>query len=155
MSGRTSRVSHVRSKRPIHVQVMNATPQHSELQAFLAETLSRGSSDLLCRLLLGVCGKMKRELIGDVADLLTAVLQETFVQEIDAQFMTALRQDCFLLGDPARKAALSVFHRCAQRQVSGSVLASFLEAVWDLHQVEDADALPGSESVARLVIQYA
>jgi hypothetical protein len=155
-SRRASGVSHAPvSNRPIHVQVMNATPQHSELQAFLAETLSRGSSDLLCRLLLGVCGKMKRELIGDVADLLTAVLQETFVQEIDAQFMTALRQDCFLLGDPARKAALSVFHRCAQRQVDGSVLASFLEAMWDLHQVEDADALPGSESVARLVIQYA
>jgi hypothetical protein len=97
---------------------------------------------------------MKRELIGDVADLLTAILQETFVQEIDAQFMAALWQDYFLLGDPARKTVLTMFHRCAKREVNSSILASFLETVWELHQVEDTDALPNSESVAKLILQF-
>lgn len=133
---------------------MRASPQQNELQVFLSETLSRGSSDILCRLLLGICGKMKRELIGDAADLLTAILQEAFVQEIDAQLMTALRQDCFLLGDPTRFTVLSVLHRCAQREVNSAVLASLFESIWDLHQVEDSDALPSSESVARLIQQF-
>jgi hypothetical protein len=135
-------------------QVVKATPQQSELQTFVSETLSRGSSDILSRLLLGVCGKMKRDLIGDAADLLTVILQETYVQEIDAQLMAALCQDFFLLGDPARKTVLTVFHRCATREVHSAALASFLDTIWELHQVEDTDALPGSESVAKLIVQF-
>jgi len=137
--------------------MMNGTKLLSDQQqlcTFLSKSTSRTRSDVIQRLLLGSCGKMNRSLIGEGAELLVTILQGADVNDSESAIISALNREVFFLGDSAMDMALSIFRRAARRLVQSKDLAIFLEDVWDLHQVENADALPGSEAVARFLRKH-
>jgi hypothetical protein len=86
---------------------------------------------------------------------LTSLL--TFLPAADAEshVIAALHHDYFLLGDQAKNLTLRVLARSSQRQLSSADLSRFLSDVWELHQVEDAEALPYSDLVMRFFRLYA
>jgi len=129
-------------------------PNYDELCAFLSDAISRSRLTIIRSLLLGCCGKMNRGLIGDAAELFVAILQVSSIKDAEANIVSALHQDFFLLGDPARNASLAVFGRSTDRTAKSTELASFLEELWELHQVEDAGALPSSDAVAGFLRKY-
>jgi hypothetical protein len=106
---------------------------------------------------MGSCGKYEYKVIADAADLLALLLRTTSTSETEAYLVASLRQDHFLLGDRARNVALGILIRSSTVQhnpLTSSDLALFLKDVWQLHQIEDTDALPGSDEVARFLLKY-
>ena len=140
------------------IQIKHNSSVHANLRSFVSESLSRIRSDTMGRLLLGMCGKFEYKTIGKAADLLVSLLRTAPSSETGAQLVASLRQEYFLLGDPARNLALSILTRCgnsqSQSQVQSSHLTNFLQDVWRLHQVEDTDSLPLSDEVARFLRKY-
>ena len=107
--------------------------------------------------MLGSCGKYEYEVIADVAELLTLLLRTTSTTETEAYLVSSLRHDHFLLGERARNVALGILMRSGAMQhnpLNISSLALFLQDVWQLHQIENTDALPGSDEVARFLFKY-
>jgi len=132
---------------------------YPNLRSFVSESLSRIRGDTISRLVLGTCGKFEYTVIGMVADLFVALIRTTpLSSETEAHLTASLRQEDFLLGDPAKILTLSILSRCGSTQnnnpLRSSDLATFLEDVWQLHQVEDTDALPLSDEVARFLRKY-
>jgi len=97
---------------------------------------------------------MDRCLILDTAELLTAILQGSAGKNAEGDIVSALHQDSFLLGDQARNTTLSVLGRCAERLMTSTDLTCFLHEFWELHQAEDVDALPNSDSLAQFLRRY-
>lgn len=107
--------------------------------------------------MLGVCGRYEYGLISCAAELLFLLLQSAPPSETEAQLVASLRQTHFLLGDRARYVALALMLRVAASPGSPSplsVLTAFFQDVWQLHQIEDTDALPTSDEVARFTIKF-
>jgi hypothetical protein len=96
-------------------------------------------------------------MIADVAELLTLLLRHASTSEAETCLAASLRQDYFLLGDRARNVALGILIRSGSVEhnpLSSLDLAIFLKDVWQLHQIEDADALPGSDDVDRFIEKF-
>jgi len=138
-------------------QAKQSSSHHADLQTFVSESLSRIRADAISRLILGSCGKYDFMLIEDVAELLSLLLRTTSVSEAEPHLVSSLREDHFLLGDPAKNVALTVLTRSGAVElnpISPSDLAVFLQEVWKLHRVEDTDALPASDEVARFLQRF-
>ena len=110
-------------------------------------------------LLRGSCGKFEYTVIPDVANLFVALLRTASPNESEALLTNCLRQlDDFLLGDAAKKVSLSVLSRLSSDNQENPLcvcdLEKFLQDVWQLHRVEDTDALPLSDAVARFLEEY-
>lgn len=139
------------------LQAQHYFSRHASVQSYVSESLCKIRADAIGRLVLGSCGKYEHKVLADVAELLTLLLRTSSTRETEAYLVASLRQDHFLLGDRARNVALGILIRSGvvqQNALSSSDLALFLEDVWQLHQSEDTDALPGSDEVARFVLRY-
>lgn len=107
--------------------------------------------------MLGSCGKYEYKTLADVAELLSLLLRTTSTSENEAYLVASLRQDHFLLGERARNVVLGILTRSGAVQhnpLTSSDLALFLKDIWQLHQIDDTDALPGSDEVARFLLKY-
>jgi len=138
-------------------QITQNSSTYTNVQSFVSECLSRSRADAMRHLVLGSCGKSEYTVIGDIAGLLVAFIRTAPPNEIEPQLVAALRQDDFLLGDPSKNVALSILSRCGINQTNPLCpcdLETFLQDVWRLHQVEDTDALPLSDEVARFLQKY-
>jgi hypothetical protein len=93
-------------------------------------------------------------MLQGVAELLTATLNTIPPSELESHLVATLRQDYFLLGDPAKHTTLAFFQRCVQQRLAASDLNGFLDDLWEIHQVEDAESLPTSDVVARFILKY-
>lgn len=125
------------------------------LRSFISEEVARISGETMNLLVLGLCGKFNHDVIDSASLLLHDMLQAVPSTEIETRIVAAFRQDSFILGEPARAATLAVFSRCAQHQINARDLTIFLEQFWELHQVEDAEALPNSDTIIRFLRRYA
>ena len=101
------------------------------------------------RLLVGCCGSYSFSVTSEAAELIAALLQSSpsSAADLEAVIASALRQDCFLLGEQSRRVAIVVLSRCAQNQLNASDVRLFMEDLWRLYQVDDKDALPCSDVV--------
>ena len=134
---------------------MKQAESHDEaLRSFASESVSRIRAETVNRLLLGCCGKYENRLIGDAAGLLSSILRVPLSSDVQADIVAALQQDYFLLGDESKNVTLGVLRECSRNSMSLSDLTLFLGEVWGLHQVEDTEALPGSDAVARFIKKY-
>ena len=136
------------------------------MQAFVSECLARIRPDSLCCLVQGSCGQLEYAVLGEVANLFVALICTAPRIDMEPLLIAALRQDYFVLGDPAKNAALSILTRCCGgnniSQPSTTTTTSlisrdlecFLQDVWRLHRVEDTDALPLSDEVAWFLEKY-
>lgn len=107
------------------------------------------------RLLVGCCGSYSFSVTSEAAELIAALMQSSpSSADLEAVIASALRQDCFLLGEQSRRVAIVVLSRCAQNQLNASDVRLFMEDLWRLYQVDDKDALPYSDVVAGFVRKY-
>lgn len=127
---------------------------------------------LVSTLLVGCCGKIGTSTLLEIAaDLLDAVLQTydatTSSSPDQRQFdecrmilaQQGLSSEHFLLGDQAKEVVLNRLLQCCRIGGGGSggeklPLFELLQDIWRLHQVESADALENSESVAWFCRRY-
>jgi len=133
-----------------------ARTQNDDLRAFLLESSLRVRTEAVKRLLVGCCGSYSFSVTSEAAELIAALLQSSpsSAADLEAVIASALRQDCFLLGEQSRRVAIVVLSRCAQNQLNASDVRLFMEDLWRLYQVDDKDALPCSDVVAGFVRKY-
>jgi hypothetical protein len=126
------------------------------LQSFVIDALSRIQEDCVIRLIGLSCAKVEFNRLSDVADLLLVFLRTTKFSDIKGILISSFHQDYFLLGEAASDAGLITLLRWSEggNQVHHDECRTFLEAIWNLHQVEDTDSLPGSDRVALFVGMY-
>jgi hypothetical protein len=127
-----------------------------EMQAFVNQLLLRVRADVIHHLILGADGKYEYSILPDVAALMSMLLSGVAVSEAEPQLVSSLDHH-FLLGDAAKNLVLSVLLRHCEVSMDPmdlSNLTNFLQEVWRLHQVEDAEALPGSDEVARFIQRF-
>lgn len=91
------------------------------------------------------------KMLPKVAELFIATLTSTPPAELETCLVAALRRDFFLLGDPAKHATMSFFHKFVQQRPNEANFESFLNDLWEIHQVEDSEALPMSDVVERFI----
>lgn len=120
------------------------------MSSYLADSLSGIESDAIARLMLGCCGKYSHGTISSVAKLFLLFLRSDRADK-EARLIASLQTDQFLLGDPARHATLSYLLRGVN---TVDDLVSLLSKIWSLHRVEDMDAMPASDEVARFIQLY-
>jgi hypothetical protein len=120
------------------------------------EVLSRVRWNIVTMLLVGACGKMNPSILGDAAVLLSSVLlvKSASFEETESQLVQAVRNDQFLLGNNARSVSLGVLMKCTRNEVTSEEIAVFLGNIWELHQIENSEALEGSDVVARFCRKY-
>lgn len=141
----------------LYLQTVHSFSKHERVRSSLSDTIIRIRVDAIDRLLIGVCGKCDRKMLPDVSELLSLLLRSTSASETESYLSASLRQDHFLLGDRARHATLGILVRCGavpQKPLAHEDRVLFLKDVWRLHQIEDADALPGSDEVALFLAEY-
>ena len=116
--------------------------------------MSRIRAEAVGNLLIGACGKYDFGLLGDVAELLKVLLSHW--QDTESLLALTFTNDHFFLGDQARRVALTFLMRCADQRNAPSTadLTIFLERIWELHQTEDANALPASDVVSWFIEKY-
>ena len=109
----------------------------------------------------GSCGKFEYTVLGDAANLFVELIRTAPPSEIEPSLITALQQDCFVLGDLAKHTALSILTRCGTNSHSQSSTAQnagdlerFLQDLWRLHRVEDTEVIPLSDEVAWFLEKY-
>lgn len=128
-----------------------------DLQAFVTQLLLRARPDIIHHLILGVDGKYEYSILPDVAALMSTILSGVSVSEAEPQLVSSLDRH-FLLGDAAKNLVLSfLLGHCEVPMdpiMALSSLTNFLQEVWRMHQVEDAEALPGSDEVARFLQRF-
>lgn len=127
---------------------------NEHIRSFLSECGLLVRNEAIARLLHGCCGKYDSNMLPDVALLLLYILQTTSENDLDGVLSQTLQPDHFFLGYSARNVAFSILAGCARHIVGPHELTCFLEAVWDLHRVDDVEALPVSDKVAYLVQKY-
>ena len=101
-------------------------------------------------LISGMCGGWNPTLLDPAASLLYAILQ---VSGDDARtfYETALQQEQFKLGDPARIACANYLARCCSGEVSTVSLMVFAERVWELHQQNEGGSVTESDQVVEFI----
>ena len=120
----------------------------------IAGTYASASSLIMKSLVHGCCGRFERSRIPSCVDLLVGMLCVIPVSGIDAEIDIALNQDCFKLGASAVNLTKDVLRRVVQSSLDKPHLTEYLESIWELHQVDEPDALPESDSVFRFLRLY-
>jgi hypothetical protein len=105
-------------------------------------------------ILQGCCGPLERSSIADAANLLHAVLLLSPEWAAESPVAAALNQEHFKLGHPGILATVQVLQRSVRRKLNNGELTAFLENLWDLHQIEDLDALPNSDAALLFIQLY-
>jgi hypothetical protein len=141
-------------------------------QSYVLEWISRIRSRSIHVLMLGSCGKYSGAVLSEVPELLFMLLQSTSSMndaDVESYILSTLHQnDHFALGDHAREITYKFLLRCARegkfrysatdncstKSLGILHLSAFLSDVWNLHQIEDPSALPGSDGVDRFISQY-
>lgn len=95
----------------------------------------------------GICGKFHQTLLERAASLLYAAARAFPPTEMRASLLPAIQQDTFRLGENAQLVAAQVLDGCSQGVVGLKTLRDLVFDVWDMHQVDDLDALANSEMV--------
>jgi len=128
--------------------------RNTEMGSFLSETLSRACAHMIKLLLMGSCGRFQYQLVEPAGDLLAAIMREAPAADTEGYIRSALQEDFFGLGNEAKNTTLTLLGRVTNKVLNPCDLVGFLQEVWQLHQAEDNEALPGSEAVARFIKTY-
>lgn len=113
----------------------------------IARLLVDLTPSLLRDILQGCCGRFERQRVLTCSELLEALLQLFQWSEIESDLMSALEQGCFKLGSPCIQLTHRILQRVVQAELKSTEISNFFEQIWDLHQVDDTDALPESDAV--------
>jgi hypothetical protein len=138
-------------------------------------------SEVICKLMIGICGKYEYNVLQDVTELLVLLLQSINTamnngtklswMEMELYIFSPIRQQydqIFLFGDHARQVTQRVlFQYLTLAATSGttydeetSAISSlsdavlFIQDVWQLHQIDDPTTLPGSDGVHQFISKY-
>ena len=97
----------------------------------------------------GVCEKFHQMLLEPTANLLFSMVCSFPLAEMHACPLPAIEQDTFLLGQHAQRVALQVLGGCGKGIVPLESLRDLIVDVWDLHQVNDHQAIANSDMVLK------
>jgi len=97
----------------------------------------------------GICGRFHHSVLEPSANLLYAAVRSYPPAEMHKCLLPAIQQARFRLGEHAQRVALQVLDGCAQGIIPLSTLRELVDDVWDLHQVDDVEAISDSDIVAR------
>jgi hypothetical protein len=134
--------------------------------------------EIICKLVIGICGKYEYTVLDKVTELLLLLLQRIHssmtngttlsMMEMELYIFSPIRHQydqIFLFGDHARQVTQRVlFQYSALASTSGtdhgnstmslSDTVMFVQDIWQLHQIDDPTALPGSDGVNQFIIKY-
>ena len=138
--------------------------------------------EIVCKLMIGICGKYDHTVLDDVTELLILILQSINVAmnngtkisltEMELYLFAPIRQQydqIFLFGDHARQVTQHELFRysklvaasgttCDDEKISSSSPLSdavlFIQDIWQLHQIDDPTMLPGSDGVHYFIAKY-
>jgi hypothetical protein len=101
----------------------------------------------------GICGKYHQSLLEPSANLLYTAVRSFPPAEMHTCLLPAIQQSRFRLGEQAQQVSLQVLDGCAQGTAPLSTLRDLVLDVWDLHQVDDVEAIADSDIVARFTAE--
>lgn len=140
--------------------------------------------ETISKLMIGICGKYEYTLLDDVTELLVFLLYSINVtmnngtkltlMEMELYIFSPIRQQydqIFLFGDHARQVMIRVLFQYSTRAVASGTTTNdetnaqssssslpdtvqFIQDVWQLHQIDDPTALPGSDGVYQFIAKY-
>jgi hypothetical protein len=137
----------------MELQGRQITSSSEALRLFVTESTERVRDDCLSKLLVGICGKFGYSVLSEASKLFTNLIRMSTASETRNILVASLLKDFFLLGPEAKDVLLIQCLRWNEPSIAinQEYASSFLEEIWKLHQVEDVDALPTSDEVARFV----
>lgn len=97
----------------------------------------------------GICGSFHQSLLEPSANFLYTAVRSFPPAEMHKCLLPAIQQARFRLGEHAQRVSLQVLDGCAQGTIPLSTLRELVADVWDLHQVDDVEAIADSDIVAR------
>jgi hypothetical protein len=129
--------------------------------------------DIICKLMIGTCGKYNYTVLDNIAELLLLLLQsinlnsnnctQSSFMEMELYIFASIRQQydqIFLIGDHARRVCQQVLFRCCNTTLTNTNTNALLEItvllqdIWQLHQIDEPTALPGSDGVYQFIAKY-
>ena len=134
--------------------------------------------EIICKLVIGICGKYEYAVLDKVTELLILLLQSIHssmtngtklsMMEMELYIFAPIRHQydqVFLFGDHARKVTQRVLFQYSalaytpgvdngNSTMSLSDAVIFIQDVWQLHQIDDPTALPGSDGVHQFIAKY-
>jgi hypothetical protein len=119
------------------------------MNKFLSLKVRRG---VIFEVIDGVCGKFHQTLLELAANLLFSAVRSFPPPEMRACLLPAIEQETFRLGDHAQRVALQVIDGCGKGTVPLESLRDLVVDVWDLHQVDDLEAIANSDMVLRFTV---
>jgi hypothetical protein len=167
-------------------------PQRQSSQ-FDMQWIIESFPDIVCKLMIGVCGKFHFIVLDSVTELLMSLLRSIYrylynnnsakvsSAELELYIFSSIRQNydqIYLFGDHARRItqqALFQYSAIGERAVDAptmngndiAVLSSssspsstlsnatiLIQDIWQLHQIDDPAALPGSDVVHHFIVKY-
>ena len=140
--------------------------------------------EIICKLTIGICGKYEYTALDNVTELLVLLLRGIYatmnngtkvsLMEMELYIFSSIRQQydqIFLFGDHARQVTQRVLFQYStlsalpgikdgnestamspSSSLSDAIL--FIQDVWQLHQIDDPTALPGSDGVNQFIAKY-
>lgn len=130
--------------------------QHDIVRRLAIDAVNRIRDDCLSRLVVGSCGKYEWNALDSVSNFIILLSRTFNHDDLRTHFASSLQQEHFLLGDTAKLVTLEALLRIAEASNTEAKIDCFslLCDIWRLHQVEDVDALPESDEVARFIQTY-
>jgi hypothetical protein len=115
----------------------------------MTKALSRDRKGMIMAVVDGICGSYHHSLLAPSADLLYTAVRSFPPAEMHICLLPAVQQARFRLGERAQRVALQILDGCSQGIIPLSTLKELVDDVWDLHQVDDVEAIADSDIVAR------
>lgn len=129
---------------------LSSSKAHASIQQPINEILSsKVRRGVIFEVIYGVCGKFHQTLLELAANLLFSAVRSFPLAEMHACLLPAIEQETFLLGEHAQRVALQVLDGCGKGIVPLKSLRALVVDVWDLHQVDDLEAIANSDMVLR------
>lgn len=132
---------------------LSVSSEHERVKQIMSESLSRDRRGMIMAAVDGICGKFHQSLLEPSANLLYTAVRSFPPSEMHTCLLPAIQQSRFRLGEHAQRAALQVLDGCAQGTVPLSTLKNLVDDVWDLHQVDDVEAIADSDIVASFTLE--
>lgn len=132
---------------------LSVSSEHESIRQKMTEILSRDRRGMIMALVDGICGKYHQSLLEPSANLLYTAVRSVPPVEMHMCLLPAIQQSRFRLGEQAQRVALQVLDGCAQGTVPLSTLRNLVQDVWDLHQVDDVEAIADSDIVTRFTAE--
>jgi hypothetical protein len=128
---------------------LSSSESHASIQQPMDAILSRFRRGIIFEVIDGVCGKFHKTLLELAANLLFTAVRSLPLAKMRACLLPAIEQETFLLGEHAQRVALHVLDGCGQGVVPLETLRDLVVDVWELHQVDDIEAVAKSDMVLR------